>query len=261
MWLLIGNYIYPWLDSSGPLLDVAVIVDGSTKSLNEFVHIRNFVKTFVSSLDDGEDWVHNGLVIFGRNPYILLRFGSLNHVQLIKRLIDIAPPQVGAPNLVRALTKIRKLFTVVRGYCPGASKVAVLVTQNKYAGGKDTNLQKAMQELRSVGVRLYVIVSDTTNEKILQTLVPDEDITRVRTVLEAEDKITQLAKHIKDQDKGKQLVYSYLNVKLISPSFFFQYSSTKLNVIPRTANLCTASLSLLPYSLKLLDPFLIYAVS
>lgn len=198
------------LGSSGPLLDIAFLVDGSFGSRPQFNNIKNLVKSFVSTLDVGKDKVHIGIIEYGNNARIVLPFDWLNNVQSINQFIDRIRPGGGAPRLDRALAKTKDLFTIERGYRPGVSKVAVLVANSMY-GGQDADLQQAVQELRRYGVRVYVIASNTPDENNLQTLAPEEDITRITRFLGAEKTVTQLVKYIGDQDKGKivEILQSY----------------------------------------------------
>ena len=194
-------YFSLFLGRSGPLMDIAFLVDGSFGSRPQFNTIKNLVKSFVSTLDVGKHKVHIGMIEYGNNARIVLPFDSLNNVQSINQFIDTIRPSGGAPRLDRALAKTKDIFTIERGYRPGVSKVAILVANSKY-GGRDIDLQQAVQELRKDGVRVYVIASNTPDQQRLQTLAAKEDITRVTRFFGAGKVVTQLAKYIGDKDKG-----------------------------------------------------------
>ena len=191
------------LGQPGPLLDIAFILDGSTGSRPQFNNIKNLIKSFVSSLDVSKDKVHIGIIEYGSTARIVLPFESLNSAQSINQFIDTIGSSGGYSRVDRALAMTKNLFKIERGYRPGVSKVAVLVTNSRYIG-RNTQLQQAVQELRRDGVRLYVIGSSIPNEPHLQIMAPREDITRVTRFLGAERIVQPLVKYFRDQDRGRR---------------------------------------------------------
>ena len=191
------------LGTSGPLLDIAFILDGSTESRPQFNYMKSLVKSFVSSLDVSKDKVHIGIIEYGNTARIVLPFEWLNDAQSINQFIDSIQSSGGYSRLDQALARTKDLFTIERGYRPGVSKVAVLLTNSRYSG-QNTQLQQAVQNLRRDGVRLYVIGSNIPNKNHLQTMAPQEDITRVTRFLGAERIVQQLVKYIREQDRGRK---------------------------------------------------------
>ena len=199
-----SHSIFCLLGSLGSLLDIALILDGSTVSQPQFDNLKSLVKSFVSSLDVSKDKDHVGIIEYGNRARILLPFEWLNSVQTVNDFIDTIRPSGGAPRLDRALAKTKDLFTIEQGSRPGVSKVAVLVANSRY-GGQANDLQQAVQKLKRDGVRLYVISSNAPDENNLQTLVRKDDITRLSRFLGADAKVSQLVKYIRDENKGRKL--------------------------------------------------------
>lgn len=218
------------LGQSGPLLDIAFILDGSTGSRPQFDNIKNLVKSFVSSLDVSKDKVHIGIIEYGSTARIVLPFESLNSAQSINQFIDTIGSSGGYSRVDRALAMTKNLFKIQRGYRPGVSKVAVLVTNSRYIG-RNTQLQQAVQELRRDGVRLYIIGSNIPNEPHLQIMAPREDITRVTRFLGAERIVQPLVKHVRDQDRGRRYSIIILTFSIFTRLTMSHVQLMKCNLI------------------------------
>lgn len=182
-------------------MDIAFVIDGSTRSSPQFDEIKDLLKSFVSTLDVGKNKIHIGIIEYGNTATIVLPFDWRNDVQSINDFIDTLRASGGATRLDRALAKTRELFTIQHGYRPSVCKVAVVVANSRYTG-QDRDLQQAVQELRRHGIRLYVIGSNEPDLNRLQTLAPEEDVTRMTRFLGAEETVNQIAKYIRNQDKG-----------------------------------------------------------
>lgn len=190
------------LGTSDSLFDVAFILDGSQVSRSDFSEIKDVAKSLVSKLNVGEDKTHIGVIEFGQDARIALPFSWVNNEDQVKLFMDTIQPTGGTSRLDRAFTKTKDIFNIEQGYRPGASKIAVLIVNSEY-NGLDVTLEKAMQDLRKDGIRVYIIASNRPTQERLETLVHKDDITRLTRLSFVQNNVDQFVKRIKDEDEGR----------------------------------------------------------
>lgn len=133
------------------------IVDesGSIGSSN-FARVRDFLHSFVSSLEVSQKRVRVGIVMYNDRPEARVYLDIFNQKNDLLKFIKILPYRGGGTNTGAALNFTReKVFSKERGSRKdkGVQQVAVVITDGK----SQDNVATAAANLRRAGVTVYAV--------------------------------------------------------------------------------------------------------
>uniref|UniRef100_W5N2C8 von Willebrand factor A domain-containing protein 2 n=1 Tax=Lepisosteus oculatus TaxID=7918 RepID=W5N2C8_LEPOC len=158
------------VDSQGCLgqsLDLVFALDASSGvGKDNFVRLRDFVKSTSVQFDINRDVTQIGLVAFGRRPRTVFNLDTYDSGSGILQGINLVPYIGGSSSTGSALLHIHEdVITVQKGARPGVNKAVVVITDG--AGGEDAMVPA--QQIRDNGVALFVIgIGDAQRDTLLK---------------------------------------------------------------------------------------------
>ena len=151
-------------------------LDGSQSISDKgFINIKELVGTLVNNYNISQTETHVGIIEFSNKANVVLPLNKLFEASAIKDKIQSIVPSGGKETVTdEALRKSAdEVFDVKSGGRPGASKVLIVVTDDKSTGKEPP--KRAVKPLREKGVRIYIVnIGENTDEDELKDIVPTE---------------------------------------------------------------------------------------
>ncbi|NXN35742.1 VWA2 protein, partial [Rhinoptilus africanus] len=137
-------------------LDLAFAVDASAGvGLENFLRLRDFVKSSRLHFNINRDVTQIALVVYGSKPHTLFALDTHTSGSALLQAIDQAPFLGDSASAGSALLHIYgDVMTVQKGARPGVSKVVVVLTN----GGGLEDAAAPAQQLRDNGILVFVVV-------------------------------------------------------------------------------------------------------
>lgn len=134
-------------------------MDASENSAGKYTVEKDFVKSMATYLNVDRSSSRAALVIFNETSFVVVKFTDYNTKSEFIDAVDEAPFLGGERRIDTALETAATLYPESRF---SVSRVAFLVTVGKATTGQDAKpLSEAIQNLRSLGVRMYVTIIGT----------------------------------------------------------------------------------------------------
>uniref|UniRef100_A0A3P9JN89 Collagen, type XII, alpha 1b n=1 Tax=Oryzias latipes TaxID=8090 RepID=A0A3P9JN89_ORYLA len=140
------------------MADVVFLVDGSYSiGPANFVKVRAFLETLVSTFDVGPGKVQISLVQYSRDPHTEFFLNTHKDLESVLKAVRTFPYRGGSTNTGKAMTYVRqKIFQSSRGTRENVPRVTILITDGKSSDAfKDAaaKLRNADVEVFAVGVK------------------------------------------------------------------------------------------------------------
>ena len=168
-----------------PIQDVDVVFAISATASDAqqtFSVMREVIKSIFEK--HGVDSIRPAIIVFGDEAYVRLNFDEdVTDLNVLKRRIDNLPRNRGTPDLVKALSLAKTVFSGVR---PNARKVLVIISDNR-SDSKSWKIRSNARELEEEEIEVIPVgigaevdlpqLKDTTPHKA--NLIPaskDDDV-------------------------------------------------------------------------------------
>ena len=164
----------------------------------DFQKQKNLVKTIASSFNFGPRETKCGLVAFGNDAKIYIRFMDVLELRTFQEEVERVPFSAGSTQLDAALRlAATQLFTPQAGARSSMPKILVVVRGgSQTSSSRDLSLGEAVTPLVDLGVRIYVVaVGNVTKEGQLQQLVQnDQELLAVSDYQDLEEQARYIAR-------------------------------------------------------------------
>ncbi|XP_028845412.1 von Willebrand factor A domain-containing protein 2 isoform X1 [Denticeps clupeoides] len=151
----------------GQPLDLIFVLDGSSGvGRDNFIQLKDFVRSVSVQFDINRDVAQMGLVVFGRRPVTVFDLDTHNSGSDILKAVAEASFLGGAASTGSALLHVHTYsLTVGKGARPGVNKAVVVLTDG--TGAEDAVVPA--QKLRDNGVFVFVVgIGDLQQESLLR---------------------------------------------------------------------------------------------
>ncbi|XP_029311865.1 von Willebrand factor A domain-containing protein 2 [Cottoperca gobio] len=162
----------------GQAVDLVFALDASGGvSPDNFVTLRDFVRSLTVQFDINRDVAQVALVAYGRRATTVFNLDTYETGSSILKAVNDANYMGGVGSTGAALLHIHSdVLTAAKGARPGVNKAVVLVTDG--SGGDDAAVPA--QKIRDNGVSVFVIgVGDVQRERLLQIAGSEEHMITV----------------------------------------------------------------------------------
>ncbi|NWJ07048.1 VWA2 protein, partial [Crypturellus undulatus] len=154
-------------------LDLVFAVDASAGvGLENFLQLRDFVRSASSHLSINRDITQIGLVVFGSGAHTALTLDTHTSHSALLQAINQLPFLRGSSSAGSALLHIYgDVLTVQKGARPGVTKVVVMLTN----GGGMEDAASPARQLRSNGVLVFMVVAGDAQRDVLLRVAGSPD--------------------------------------------------------------------------------------
>ncbi|XP_022599080.1 von Willebrand factor A domain-containing protein 2 [Seriola dumerili] len=162
----------------GQAVDLVFALDASGGvGRDNFVTLRDFVRSLTVQFDVNRDLAQMSLVAYGRRPNTVFNLDTHETGSAILKAVGDANYMGGVASTGTALLHIHSnVLTVAKGARPGVNKAVVVVTDG--SGGDDAAVPA--QKMRDNGVSLFVIgIGDVQRQRLLQIAGSEEHMISV----------------------------------------------------------------------------------
>ncbi|XP_058262477.1 von Willebrand factor A domain-containing protein 2 [Hemibagrus wyckioides] len=164
------------VDSQGCLgqaVDLVFVLDGSgSVGKDNFVHLKEFVRSASVQFDINRDLTQVGLVVYSRQPVFVFELDSHASGSAVLKALGEASYLGGMASTGSALLHVHShSLTVAKGARPGVNKVIVVLTD----GTGDEDAAVPAQKIRDDGVSVFVIGTGDVQREHLLRIAGSED--------------------------------------------------------------------------------------
>uniref|UniRef100_A0A3P9LM25 Collagen, type XII, alpha 1b n=1 Tax=Oryzias latipes TaxID=8090 RepID=A0A3P9LM25_ORYLA len=137
------------------MADVVFLVDGSYSiGPANFVKVRAFLETLVSTFDVGPGKVQISLVQYSRDPHTEFFLNTHKDLESVLKAVRTFPYRGGSTNTGKAMTYVRqKIFQSSRGARENVPRVTILITDGKSSDA----FKDAAAKLRNADVEVFAV--------------------------------------------------------------------------------------------------------
>uniref|UniRef100_A0A8C7Z063 Collagen, type XII, alpha 1b n=1 Tax=Oryzias sinensis TaxID=183150 RepID=A0A8C7Z063_9TELE len=147
------------------MADVVFLVDGSYSiGPANFVKVRAFLETLVSTFDVGPGKVQISLVQYSRDPHTEFFLNTHKDLESVLNAVRTFPYRGGSTNTGKAMTYVRqKIFQSSRGARENVPRVTILITDGKSSDA----FKDAAAKLRNTDVEVFAVgVKDAVRSEL-----------------------------------------------------------------------------------------------
>ncbi|KAL7869252.1 hypothetical protein AOLI_G00132400 [Acnodon oligacanthus] len=157
----------------GQAVDLIFVVDASASvGKDNFVHLKDFVRSTSVQFDVNRDVAQVSLVIYGRRPVSVFELDTHDSGSAVLRAVGEASFQGGKGSTGSALLHVHShSLTLGKGARPGVNKAVVVLTDG--TGAEDAAVPA--QKLRDNGVSMFVIGTGDVQRDSLLRIAGSED--------------------------------------------------------------------------------------
>ncbi|KAK3559458.1 hypothetical protein QTP86_013631 [Hemibagrus guttatus] len=164
------------VDSQGCLgqaVDLIFVLDGSgSVGKDNFVHLKEFVRSSSVQFDINRDLTQVGLVVYSRQPVSVFELDSHASGSAVLKALGEASYLGGMASTGSALLHVHShSLTVAKGARPGVNKIIVVLTDG--TGAEDAAVPA--QKIRNDGVSVFVIGTGDVQREHLLRIAGSED--------------------------------------------------------------------------------------
>lgn len=154
-------------------MDLLFVMDGSGNvGKDNFVHLKEFVRSASVQFDINRDLTQVGLVVYSRGPVSVFELDSHASGSAVLKALREASYLGGMASTGSALLHVHShSLTVAKGARPGVNKVIVVLTDG--TGAEDAAVPA--QKIRDDGVSVFVIGTGDVQREHLLRIAGSED--------------------------------------------------------------------------------------
>ena len=147
-----------------------------TNSVANFNAQTKFVKALLDRYKISNDNTVPGIIVYGENANVIIRFGQILDRDRVKRAVDILRNPGGGNNFGSALDTAQDiLLKEANGARRNVAKTLLLFTDKKNSGNV-TLLYDVLKKLRDAGVKIVVVgIGNEINDLELDSIATNKD--------------------------------------------------------------------------------------